>query len=88
VQSDQKTSKFFVASGEESITGHMGVGKENKRGAWWVPDGVCQPREHVSALQVLLKPTLIYGKGEPGDSHPIINEWGGACWFSIKAWLI
>jgi hypothetical protein len=21
------------------------------------------------------------GKGEPGDSHPIINEWEGAGWF-------
>jgi hypothetical protein len=28
---------------------------------------------------VLLKLTLTYGKGEkPGDSHPIINEWGRA----------
>jgi hypothetical protein len=24
------------------------------------------------------KPMLIHGKGEPGDSHPIINEWEGA----------
>jgi hypothetical protein len=31
---------------------------------------------HAFLLQVLLKPMLTYGKGEPGDSHPIINEWG------------
>jgi hypothetical protein len=32
-----------------------------------------------SLLQVLLKPTLTYGKEKPGDSHPIINEWGWDC---------
>jgi hypothetical protein len=32
----------------------------------------------VSVLQVLLKSVMTCGKGEQGDSHPIINEWGGA----------
>jgi hypothetical protein len=32
----------------------------------------------VSVLQVLLKPTITYGKGDQEDSHPIISEWGGA----------
>jgi hypothetical protein len=43
----------------------------------------------IFAFQVLLKPTITYGKGEPRDSHPIINEWGGA-WVvpEPKAWLI
>jgi hypothetical protein len=31
-------------------------------------------QESVSALQVLLKPTIIYGKIEPGDPPLIINE--------------
>jgi hypothetical protein len=35
-------------------------------------------REHASLFRVLLKFMLIYGKGEPGGSHPIINEWEGA----------
>jgi hypothetical protein len=35
-------------------------------------------REHASLFQVLLKLMLTYGREEPGDSHPIINEWGGA----------
>jgi hypothetical protein len=30
------------------------------------------------ALQVLLKPTLTHGRADPGDSHPIMNKWGGA----------
>jgi hypothetical protein len=38
--------------------------------------GVCRQREHASALQVLLKPTM--RRGGPGDSHSIINDWGGA----------
>jgi hypothetical protein len=37
-----------------------------------------KPRECASALQVLLKPRITHVKGEPGDSQPIINEWGGA----------
>jgi hypothetical protein len=42
------------------------------------PGGNQKLREHVSALQVNLKPTITYGKGTQSDSHPIINEWGGA----------
>jgi hypothetical protein len=38
----------------------------------------CTTELHPSPLQVFLKPTITYGKGEPGDSHPIIDEWGGA----------
>jgi hypothetical protein len=34
-------------------------------------------RESVSLLQVLLKLMLTYRKGDPGDSHLIISEWGG-----------
>jgi hypothetical protein len=41
------------------------------------PGGGRQPGEQVSAPRVLLKPMLTYGE-EPGDSHPIVNEWGGA----------
>jgi hypothetical protein len=32
-------------------------------------------KECASLLQVLLK--FIMGREEPGDFHPIINEWGG-----------
>jgi hypothetical protein len=40
--------------------------------------GSQKPREHVSALQVLLKPTITYGKGRARIFHPIIKDWGGA----------
>jgi hypothetical protein len=40
--------------------------------------GVCWQREPASLFQVLLKLTLTYGKGGPGDFHPTINEWGEA----------
>jgi hypothetical protein len=39
------------------------------------PGGNWKLREHVSALRVLLGPPR--GRGEPGDSHPVIREWGG-----------
>jgi hypothetical protein len=35
-------------------------------------------RQRVSLLQVLLKLLLIQAKEEPGDSYPVISEWGGA----------
>jgi hypothetical protein len=65
---DQKTFKFFVSSREESIKGYMGVnrvyselGKENTKGSMvglrW------KLREHVSTLQVLLKPIMTSVKG-------------------------
>jgi hypothetical protein len=38
-------------------------------------------RERASLPQVLLKLMLTYARGEPGDSYPIINEWG-------QAWVI
>jgi hypothetical protein len=34
-----------------------------QRGAWWGPGGSWKLRECVSALQVLLKPTITYGEG-------------------------
>jgi hypothetical protein len=40
------------------------------------PGGLWRPREHASLLQVLLKPTLTFGKGRTRRS-PIINGWGG-----------
>jgi hypothetical protein len=45
---------------------------------WWGPGGSQKLRERVSDLQVLLKPTITYGKGRTlvGDPHPIIDEWG------------
>jgi hypothetical protein len=38
-------------------------GREIQREAWWGPGGSQKPRERVSALQVLLKPMITYGKG-------------------------
>jgi hypothetical protein len=73
---DQKTSKVFVSLLEESIARHMGLSllkvregktKGNTGGIW--KQRVC------FSLQVFLKPA---GREEPGDSHPTINEWGGA----------
>jgi hypothetical protein len=46
-----------------------------QREAWWGLDGSWKPREHVSAIQVLLKLQPL-ARGE-GDCHPIINKWGG-----------
>jgi hypothetical protein len=42
-------------------------------------------KEYASLLQMLLKPILTYGKEEPGDSCPIINEWGGAGEGQVRA---
>jgi hypothetical protein len=39
------------------------------------PAGIWRPREWTSPEEVLLKPTITYGE-EPGDFHPIIDEWG------------
>jgi hypothetical protein len=40
------------------------LGKENIEGSMMMgAGGVCQPREYVSALQLLLKPIITYGKG-------------------------
>jgi hypothetical protein len=47
------------------------LGKENTKGSMVGAGVACWPRECVSAFQVLLKPM---GRGEPGDSHPVINE--------------
>jgi hypothetical protein len=40
------------------------LGREIQMGAWWGPGGIWRQREHASLLQVLLKLTLIYWKGE------------------------
>jgi hypothetical protein len=43
--------------------------EEKYKGDMVGPGGSWKPREHVSVLQVLLKPMITHGKGEPGDSH-------------------
>jgi hypothetical protein len=62
---DQKTSKLFVCHREESMAGHMGVSgvyyklrARNTKGSMVEPGGIWRESEHVSAIQVLLKPTL------------------------------
>jgi hypothetical protein len=35
-------------------------------------------RERAFLFQVLSKPTLPHGRAGPGDSHPVMKEWGGA----------
>jgi hypothetical protein len=40
--------------------------------------GVRWQSEHTFLFQVPLKPTLPHGRADPGGSHPIMNEWGGA----------
>jgi hypothetical protein len=50
------------------------VRKGKYKGSMVGAGGVCWQREPASLLQVLLKLTLTYGKGGPGDFHPIINE--------------
>jgi hypothetical protein len=46
----------------------------NTKGSTVRPGGSQEPRECISALQVHLKPTITYGKGEPDDSHPILIQ--------------
>jgi hypothetical protein len=62
---NQKTSKFFVSCMEESVARHSvyksreGRNKGEHYGVQVESGG----REHASILQVLLKPSLTYGKG-------------------------
>jgi hypothetical protein len=53
------------------------VRKGNTKGAWW-HSGVCWQRECAFLFQVLLKLTLTHGRADPGDSHPMKNQWVGA----------
>jgi hypothetical protein len=39
------------------------LGKGNTKGSMVDPGGSQKPREYISALQLLLKPTITYGKG-------------------------
>jgi hypothetical protein len=48
-------------------------GKGNTKGSMVGAGGDCWQTEQASLSQVLLKLSLIYGKGGPDDSHPIIN---------------
>jgi hypothetical protein len=41
-------------------------------------DTVCWQTERAFLFQVPLKPTLPYKRAEPGGSHLVMNEWGGA----------
>jgi hypothetical protein len=52
------------------MAGHMGVSgvyyklrERNTKGSMVEPGGIWRESEHVSAIQVLLKPTQTYGKG-------------------------
>jgi hypothetical protein len=53
------------------------VRKERYKGGTVGAGRVCQQRNHAFLFQVLLNPTLTHGRAEPGDSHPIMKEWGG-----------
>jgi hypothetical protein len=49
-----------------------------REGSMMDAGGLCRQRENASLPQVLLKLHSPMGREEPGDSHPMISEWGGA----------
>jgi hypothetical protein len=48
-----------------------------REGSMMDAGGLCRQRENASLPQVLLKLHSPMGREEPGDSHPMISEWGG-----------
>jgi hypothetical protein len=43
-------------------------------------------RQRASLVRYFFKLMLIYGKEEPGESHPVINEWGRVWVFWARCW--
>jgi hypothetical protein len=44
--------------------GYKGSLLEIQEEEWWGPGGSWKPRDHISILQMLLKPMIAYGKGK------------------------
>jgi hypothetical protein len=59
--------------------GFIKVRKRKYKGSMGDAGGVCQQREHAFLFQVLIKPTLILGRADPGDSHLTMSKQGGVC---------